>query len=166
MKLAIIYKSLTGNTKMVADAIAESLKDLELVYVGEPVENIDADLYFVGTWIDKGNCTKEIADYLSTLEGKRVAIFATAGFGGSKEYYDVLLERIKDQIPKSNQLTGQFFCQGKMPMSVRERYVSMMQANPEDKNLEVSIKNFDEALSHPDHIDLAEAVAWANSLLH
>ena len=84
---------------------------------------------------------------------------------GSQEYYNALLERIKSLIPASNQLIGHFFCQGKMPYSVRERYVSMMQANPEDKNLEVSIKNFDEALSHPNEADLQDAVNWATEMI-
>ena len=146
MRVAIIYKSLTGNTKTIAEAIASIIEESQLAYIGEPTEGIDADIYFVGSWIDKGNCTKEVAEYLAGLEAKKIALFATAGFGGSKEYYDTLAGRIKGQIPASNQVVGQFFCQGKMPMSVRERYVAMMQANPEDKNLEVSIRNFDEAV--------------------
>lgn len=165
MKIAVVYKSLTGNTKLVAEAIGEALKAEYDVCVCEPAECTDADLYFVGTWIDKGSCTKEIADFLATLEQKKIALFATAGFGGSTAYYDTLAERIKAQIPASNQILGQFFCQGKMPMSVRERYVAMLQANPEDKNMEVNVKNFDEALSHPDADDLANAVAWACDLL-
>lgn len=165
MKIAVVYKSLTGNTKMVAEAIGEALQAKHEVYVCEPTECPKADVYFVGSWIDKGNCTKEIADFLATLEAQKVALFATAGFGGSKDYYDTLAERIKAQIPASNRILGQFFCQGKMPMSVRERYVAMLQANPEDKNLEVSVKNFDEALSHPNESDLKNAATWACSLL-
>ena len=165
MKIAVVYKSLTGNTKLVAKAIGEALKPEHDVCVCEPAEGIDADVYFVGTWIDKGSCTKEIADFLGQLSGRKIAIFATAGFGGSQEYYDTLAERIKAQIPASNEILGQFFCQGKMPMSVRDRYVAMLQANPEDKNLEVNVKNFDEALSHPDEADLKDAVDWARSLL-
>lgn len=165
MKIAIVYKSITGNTKQVAETLQKAFVNQEVCYIGEPRDGIEADLYFVGTWIDKGSCTKEIAEFLQSLDSKKVAIFATAGFGGSVEYYNTLFERIKAQIPVSNQVEGHFFCQGKMPMSVRERYVSMMQANPEDKNLEVSIKNFDEALSHPNEADLADAVNWASSLL-
>lgn len=165
MKVAIIYKSLTGNTKQIADEIASVIEDAQLVYIGEPTEGIDADIYFVGSWIDKGNCTKEIAEYLSGAEAKKIALFATAGFGGSIEYYNTLAERIKSQIPVSNQIVGQFFCQGKMPVSVRERYVAMMQANPEDKNLEVSIRNFDEALTHPDEADREAVKRWALEMM-
>ena len=165
MKIAVVYKSLTGNTKLVAEAIGEALKSEHDVCVCEPAECVEADLYFVGTWIDKGSSTKEIAEFLAKLDNKKIALFATAGFGGSQEYYDALAERIKAQIPESNEILGQFFCQGKMPMSVRERYVAMLQANPEDKNMEVNVKNFDEALSHPDEADLSNAVAWAKGIL-
>ena len=61
MKIAVVYKSLTGNTKLVAEAIGEALKAEHDVFVCEPAEDIEADMYFVGTWIDKGSCTKEIA---------------------------------------------------------------------------------------------------------
>ena len=165
MKIAVVYKSLTGNTKLVAETIGEALKAEHEVYVCEPAECPETDLYFVGSWIDKGNCTKEIAEFLTTIENQKVALFATAGFGGSQEYYDALAGRIKAQIPESNKIVGLYFCQGKMPMSVRDRYVAMLQANPEDKNLEVSVKNFDEALSHPNEADLTNAAAWARSVL-
>ena len=45
-------------------------------------------------------------------------------------------------------------CQGKMPQSVRERYLRMKE-NPEyPANLDMLIDNFDRALSHPDMDDL------------
>lgn len=165
MKIAIVYKSLTGNTKLVAEAIGKALQAEHEVCVCEPAETIEAELYFVGTWIDKGNATKEIAEFLSTLENQKIALFATAGFGGSQEYYDALSGRIKAQVAASNEILGEFFCQGKMPMSVRERYVAILKANPEDKNMEVNVMNFDEALSHPDDADLANAAEWACSVV-
>lgn len=160
MKAAIVYKSLTGNTELVAQAIREALGE-EVTYCGEPQKAPDADFYFVGSWTDKGMCCKEIVEFLKTLENKKIAYFGTAGFGGSKEYYQALLERVKNVIPLSNKLCGSFYCQGKMPMSVRERYVSMMTEHPDDKKLEVSIQNFDAALSHPDAEDLKRAKVWA-----
>ena len=165
MNIAIIYKSLTGNTKQIAEAIKDAAKEHSLIYIGEPAENINADLYFVGSWIDKGSSAKPIGDFLGTLDGKKIAIFATAGFGGSEEYYQTLFQRIKAQIPDTNDVLGKFFCQGKMPMSVRERYVSMMKEHPEDKKLEVNIRNFDEALTHPDTVDLQAAAKWACEIM-
>lgn len=165
MKVAIIYKSLTGNTKLVAEVIQQALEQQhEVVYMGEPMDGIEADFFFVGSWIDKGSCTKEITEFLSGLEGRRIAFFATAGFGGSMEYYKALYERAIANVNETNTIVGHFICQGKMPMSVRDRYVAMLQANPEDKNMEVNIRNFDEALSHPDEKDLADAADWAHKM--
>lgn len=160
MKIAIVYKSLSGNTELIAEAIKSALKD-DVTYIGEPKENINADFCFVGSWTDKGMCCKEIADYLKTLKNKRIFYFGTAGFGGSEEYYSTLFERVKDVCPASNELKEYFFCQGKMPMSVRNRYVSMMKEHPDDKDLEFNIKNFDLASEHPNEADLKAAQDWA-----
>lgn len=164
MKTAIIYKSVTGNTKAIAEAVKSVLAE-EVVYFGEPKENIEADLYVVGSWTDKGMCCKEIAEFLKTLEDKKIAYFGTAGFGGSKEYYDALFERVKAIVPESNELTESFYCQGKMPMRVRERYVSMMTEHPEDQQLKVSVKNFDEALSHPNQEDFDAVKEWVRKIV-
>lgn len=45
-------------------------------------------------------------------------------------------------------------CQGRMPQSVRERYLKMKDAPGHPPNLDVLIQNFDCALSHPDADDL------------
>ena len=45
-------------------------------------------------------------------------------------------------------------CQGRMPQTVRERYVKMKGQPEHPANLDVLIENFDRALSHPDGEDL------------
>ena len=45
-------------------------------------------------------------------------------------------------------------CQGKMPQSVRERYIKMKEDPEHPANLDTLIENFDCALSHPDMDDL------------
>ena len=67
-KIAIIYKSLTGNTRQVAEAIRDALGGEEIVYFGEPKPDIVADLYFVGSWTDKGSCDGTVGEYLKQLE--------------------------------------------------------------------------------------------------
>lgn len=164
MTVAIVYKSLTGNTKLIAETIREHIA-ADVVYCGEPRENLAADLYLVGSWTDKGSCCGEIADFLKKLEHKKIAYFGTAGFGGSKEYYDALSGRVRSIVPDSNEMSESFFCQGKMPESVRARYVSLLTEHPDDKKLEVSIQNFDAALSHPDEADLEAVKAWVDRLM-
>ena len=50
-------------------------------------------------------------------------------------------------------------------MSVRDRYVQLMTAHPEDRSLAVSIQNFDEALAHPNDEDLQNAQNWAKEVV-
>lgn len=164
MKIAIIYKSISENTKLLAEAINEALEE-NIVYIGEPKEDIAADFYFIGSWTDKGMCCSEIADFIKTLNHKKIAYFGTAGFGGSEEYYHSLFERVKKICPVTSNIIEYFFCQGKMPINVRNRYVSLLQEHPEDKKLEVSIKNFDEALEHPNEADLKNVSDWATQVI-
>lgn len=170
MKIAIVYASLTGNTKQLAGRIKEVCNNEEIIFCGTPSE-VDittistADLIFIGSWTDKGNCCTNIKDILKKLNHQAIAIFGTAGFGGSLEYFKKLEERFTLEIPESNQVLGAFYCQGKMPFSVRDRYSSMIKEHPEDKNLLVSLKNFDDALSHPDSVDLTNVDAFSKKML-
>lgn len=164
MKIAVIYSSLTGNTKLLADTIKDYFQG-DIVYCGKVKEEIDADIYFIGSWTDKGMCSQDIAEFLKTLENKQIAYFATAGFGGSLDYYDNLWQRTKSMISNTNTILGHFYCQGKMPMRIRERYVQMMKENPDDKQLEVSVDNFDKALTHPDNNDIENLKKWLREIL-
>lgn len=109
-KIAIIYKSLTGNTRQVAEAIRDALGGEEIVYFGEPKPDIVADLYFVGSWTDKGSCDGTVGEYLKQLEGKKLAVFGTAGYGGSREYYQKLACRVTECVPDTSEVLGSFYC--------------------------------------------------------
>ena len=75
------------------------------------------------------------------IHGKKVFIFGTCGFGGSEEYYGKLFERAAGLLDESDEIIGHYYCQGKMPMSVKERYVAMLREHPEDKRMQVSLQN-------------------------
>lgn len=83
MSYAIVYSSKTGNTRLLADAIREVAGD-DCIYFGEPSDAaLSADILYVGFWTDKGTCDSTVADFLKKLDGKKVFLFGTAGFGGS-----------------------------------------------------------------------------------
>ena len=155
MKSIIIYDSLTGNTQELAETIKEKLIDAYYEKISDKlIEEVpEGDIYYVGTPIIKGMCTEKIRCLLEKLENKKVFLFATAGFGGSKEYFDTLEERIKKIIPKSTKIMGTFVCQGKMQNQVKDKYLELIREHPEDKNLQVSLQNFEQAKKHPDEKD-------------
>lgn len=157
MKTAIVYLSRTGNTELLAKAVREEAGDT-CVYFGAPdAQALQADLIFAGFWTDKGTCGEELRALLEMLHGKTVAVFGTAGFGGSSEYFARLLSGVEKFIAGDNRVAEGFMCQGKMPLAVRERYVKMGNAQ--------GVENFDKAASHPNAEDLAAVRSWAGSVM-
>ncbi len=110
----------------------------------------------VGFWTDKGACDDTAAAFLVKLQGKEVFLFGAAGFGGEAAYFEKILKNTLHKLNSSNTIVCTHMCQGKMPMSVRERYEKMLSAPIHAPNLEGMIENFDKAFSHPDETDLIE----------
>ena len=155
MKYAIVYSSRTGNTKMLAERIKDFSGDKDCIYFGLPSEEaLNAQRIYVGFWTDKGSCDEDTAKFLKMVEGKEVFLFGTAGFGENQEYFDKILKRTAKNLPKTSKIIGRFMCQGKMPMSVRERYEKMSLSPIKIPNLKGMIENFDKALTHPNEDDL------------
>lgn len=156
MSYAIVFSSKTGNTKLLADTLRDSLPQDACSYFGAPdPAALDADTLYVGFWTDKGTADAAILEFLEQLHGKKVFLFGTAGFGGSEGYFNKILKTVQKSLDRSNTLIGSFMCQGKMPLSVRQRYEAMKKQPIHMPNLDMLIENFDKALSHPDADDLA-----------
>ena len=67
-----------------------------------------------------------------------------------------ILAATRQALDGSNTVIGSFMCQGKMPVSVRQRYEAMKAKPLHIPNLDALIENFDKALSHPDAADLEQ----------
>ncbi len=79
MKTAVRYYSRGGNTKKIAEAIAEAA-GVPARTLDEPLEG-PIDLLFLGGAIYGGKIHEQLANYLAALEPgivKRVAVFSTA----------------------------------------------------------------------------------------
>ena len=154
-RYSILFSSMTGNTKELADAIREILPEETLDYFGLCKDaDPQSEILYIGFWTDKGTADERTLDFLKQLHGKSIFLFGTAGFGGSKEYFDKILKKTEHSLDKSNTVFGCYMCQGKMPMSVRQRYEEMKKQPIHLPNLDALIENFDNALSHPDAEDL------------
>lgn len=151
MKYSVVYTSPTGNTQQLAQEIRAALPQEDCCYFGAPdAQAMQAELVFVGFWTDKGSCDAKTAEFLQQLQGKKVFLFGTAGFGMDQAYFDRILGNVKQNLPQEHELVGSYMCQGKMPMAVRKRYESMQDL----PNRDMLIENFDRALTHPDANDL------------
>lgn len=181
MNIALITNSKSGNTAQLARALCEAFAvsdaqlvcDVELPDAPDAAQLEDAagqallaDAVCVGFWCDKGSCTEGVAKLLERMDGKRVFLFGTCGFGGSQEYFDQIIERVKEHLPQTAELTGAFMCQGKMGPGVRARYEAMLAKDPADARAQALIDNFDLALAHPDAEDLKAAASLAARALN
>lgn len=155
MKYMIIFSSRTGNTTMLAHHIQKQCQESECLYCGVIKPDLDiasVELIYLGYWTNKGVCDEDVQTLLKSLQHKKIFLFGTAGFGGSQQYFDAIIERVKAFIDDSNLIIGTFMCQGKMPLSVRTRYEQMALKDPQ--RFQPMIANFDQALEHPNSKDL------------
>jgi flavorubredoxin len=100
-KVVVVYDSITGNTELMAQAVAEGAKSVEgtAVLVQKlgtrwPVSLLkDADAVIVGSPTRYGNITREVTDFFQTmnylqeserivLKGKKGAAFGSYGWDG------------------------------------------------------------------------------------
>lgn len=164
MRYQVIYVSKTGNTEMIAEEIFEAIpnkeKDIAAFVPGKL--DYDADIYFIGFCVERGTCSIDLLNYISEMHGTKVALFGTCGMGNSPEYYKRIEDEIEAWIPDDCEYLGAFLCQGKMPMSIRTRYESIY-GQGKDEQIEYMIRNFDNALTHPDKTDRKNAKAFVES---
>ena len=163
MKFSILFSSHTGNTRLLAETLKNTLPDSECIYYGLPDQQaLEADLICIGFWTDKGCCDEALSAFLKTVHHKQIFLFGTAGFGRSDEYFSRILTNVTNLLEPDNTLVGQFICQGKMPITVRKRYESMLDQEPE--KFQSLIDNFDQGQTHPDNNDLNNFKAIAEAM--
>lgn len=166
MNYSIVYSSKTGNTTLLAEKIKSELSLHNLHYFGPPTaEGSNTDTIFIGFWTDKGTCDDTLKSFIQSLKNKNIILFGTAGFGGSKTYFNQIINGITELIHESSSLKGSFMCQGKMPLTVRERYVQALEKDPSNTQMKNFLENFDCALNHPSKDDLSNLSHWLHSIL-
>ena len=158
MRTQVLYKSRTGNTEKLAKAIFEEIpgKNKDIAPFQGHTDYDMGDIYVIGFWTDRGSASMDVLDYLGSLQGKRIALFGTCGMGQSPDYYKKIEDNIRVFIEDDNEYMGAYICQGKMPMTVREKYEHMKNSSNK-KQVEAMIQNFDMAMLHPDEQDLQGA---------
>ena len=155
MKIAIVYDSVTGNTKMLADAIYEKCEKVDAcVYKEYNDEILRADVIFVGSWTDKGSPSDKMKLVYEKIKNKKIFVFGTCGFGGSDEYYRRLFDNTLKYIDSSNTVVDYYFCPGKLPVFIKNKYEKMLEENPNDKRILNMIDNYNNVLDRPNFNDL------------
>jgi flavodoxin len=162
MKYAVIYYSETGNTKIVAEKIYETInsRDKIMVNLKEDTNIPKADLYFVGFPIRQKNCPMQIVDALEQIESGKIVLFATCAMNPTEKYKGKLEKALAIWMPDDVEYLGMFLCQGRTTKAQKEVFYN---ASPEykDKMREM----FDEGDYHPNSVDLDNAEKFVKTIL-
>lgn len=167
MKIAIVYPSVTGNTKTFAEKIKEKINEKDLVYFGKPSKDIkDADTYIVGSWTTKYSASPDILNYLKTLKNKNIIIFQTAGYGDGIGYYDMIFTNIKNSIDDSNKILGHYCCRCKVTNKVEENYINKFLNNSTNTQIKEIKEGFKKHNQNPTEEDINNIQNWIEEILN
>ncbi len=148
MKKSIMFSSVSGNTEKLAEIIKNELTDV--AYFGKPSEEgLDADIIILGSWTMAFTHSPEWKNLISKIEGKKIFVFMTAGYGSSKEFFEPIISSVKNILAEKNEIIGEFICQAKVSATKQEAIKKM------DIDKYNSMKpELDNSQSHPDQNDI------------
>ena len=158
MKCAIIYSSMTGNTKLLADGVYRQLDELVPIYTVKDKIDLDAyDTLCLGYWIKKGGCDKATKKLWDNIHDKKIVLFGTMGVNPDSEVGQQQVEKIERLLADRNQILGHFVCSGKMEaeqLALCKEKIAASLDNP--PAIQAQLDNADYAANHPDKMDILE----------
>ena len=167
MKSIILYSSLTGNTKSVAEAMASVMpKGTPCVPVKEAPENLaDYDTVFVGFWVDRGTANKEAAKLIETLKNPNIVFFATLGMYADSDHARESIEKASELLQNKESLVDGFVCQGKIDPKVIEMMYKMFPKGHSHGQSADRDARHKQAAVHPNEDDCKAAQEFAKDIL-
>ena len=160
MKVQIVYSSLSGCTRRLAEGIFDAMtvdtKEIYDLAAGTP--ELDGDAVLLGYWVDKGMPDAQAKAYLETVRDAKVALFGTLGaWPDSDHARDCIAqgEALVNAPERRNKVLGTYLCQGK----VDPKIVAMMQKMASDVHPMTPERKarLEEAAKHPDEADCLRA---------
>ncbi|WP_239446567.1 flavodoxin family protein [Mailhella massiliensis] len=148
MRACIVYSSRTGNTRLVGEHLAESLR-LPLFSVEEaPLSGYDT--YILGFWTWRGGPDAAMAAFMNRLPGRNVFFFGTMVAEPDSLHAARCAERTRKLLEKGRcRVLGYFFCQGRLDERQLEK-----SAHPRTPERMARIRR---AALHPDMQDFRRA---------
>lgn len=160
-KWKIVYSSVTGNTKKVAEAMAEASDTIAQPLKDATPEADGADIVAVGFWLWRGGPDPKTAEFLSKLHDTNVVLFATHAAEDKSEHAITLLVRAAYHVGPNCKILSTFNCQGQVSEAVLARRAKLPQNDPHTKST-----GWMTAVGHPNEDDLALAKAFVGKTDH
>ena len=152
-KWAVIYSSVTGNTRTIAEAIAEQAGDADVFRVQEAPEDLSGyEVVALGYWLRLGQPDPLMLKYLPKGHDAQVVFFQTS------------FARAGYNLGPGCTILGTFGCRGKInPAMLAKR----KNAGPDDPHGgPKSMERWKLASTHPDAQDIADAKDLVDRMKH
>lgn len=165
MKALVIWSSRTGNTKAVGKAVYDLLDcEKEFVEAGRQPEDLSPyDIIFVGFWAYRRGADVPARKVLSSLRGKKVAVYGTAGAYPDSEAAQNYIKNSAALLEKSNTFLGGFMSLGRVhSFHTGQRNSHAEKVHPMTPE---RLARLQEAEKHPDETDFKNAAAWAKEMM-
>ena len=160
-KWAVIYSSLTGNTKAIAEKIAEAAGEVDLFDVKSAPESLsNYEVVAIGYWLKRGGPDPLTTALLPKIQNANVVLFETHGTEPKSEHAITAFARAAYLLGEGCKILGTFSCQGKVNPAMIERRIK---AGGDDPHLG-SIERWKRAATHPDESDFQAASDFVASI--
>jgi len=161
MNICIVYSSCTGNTRKVAEALAET-SGAACYPVRHAPGPDDFDVLALGFWVRKGQPDARAQRYMATVRGKRVFFFGTLGAWPHSDHARRCMIAARQLLQTGgNTVLDGFLCQGR----VNPQVVAASQRKGSHAMTAERLHRLQEAAQHPDAQDLLAAQRrWQNCL--
>lgn len=158
MKTLVVYSSRTGNTRKVAEAIAQALPNAEIYPVRQAPDAEGYDFVALGYWVRRGGPDNASRTYMEAIKNSKVALFGTLGAWPDSPHAAQCRQRGEELLKepeRGNRVLGTFLCQGKVDPKVVEK----VQERGDNKHpmTPERMARLAEAAKHPDEEDLRQA---------
>lgn len=135
MKVLVAYSSMSGCTKKVAEALYNGLEGVEktLADIKDKPDASGYDVVAVGYWVDKGGPNAQAAEFIKTLKGKRVFVFATLAYYIDSEHgFQSVWKGVKAAEEAGAEVIGHFGANGHLSDAIIERFKKMAAQGSDD----------------------------------
>ncbi len=158
MKVQVIYTSLTGCTKKVANAIFDGItceeKSIHDLREGVPV--LDGDVILIGYWGNCGHPCEEMESFMKTIRGKAVGVFCTLGYYADSQHARDTVAYGVNLLKEHNEVIGAYVCNGAVshgpeeephtPTEQKELRWEMVASHPTNAECALAAERFQERI--------------------
>lgn len=155
-KWLIVYSSITGNTKQIAEAMYNAFEENEAdIYSINDVQNFSLDDFanynniIVGYWLIRGGPDNKTQDFLTKLHNKTVVLFQTQGAYLNTEHSVTAFAKAAIYLNTSNKILGTFASQGKFNLELLAKHHKTVTKEQQER--------WEIAKNHPNEEDFQRA---------